>query len=286
MKIVNKEDNNVKPFIKWVGGKRQLLPELTKYVPEKFGTYFEPFIGGGAFFLYLQPEKAVINDFNSELAITWKIVRDNPKELLALLTKYSELNSKEFYLDLRIMDRNGELEQATDVERAARFIYMIKTGFNGMWRVNKNGQNNIPYGKYKNPLIADELTINAVSHFLNSSDVNVQNEDYKVVTSGAETGDFVYFDPPYIPVSDTSSFTSYSSEFGYKEQVELRDKFVELHNKGVHVLLSNSDVPLIDELYGDIEGVVIHRVTANRSVGASSKSRQKVGEVLVTNIEV
>ncbi|WP_338326236.1 Dam family site-specific DNA-(adenine-N6)-methyltransferase, partial [Weissella confusa] len=146
----------MRPFIKWVGGKRQLLPELAKYIPENFGTYFEPFLGGGAFLLSLEPNKAVVNDFNPELANVWRVVRDQPDELLAKLVEHQANNSKDYYLDLRLTDRDGRLEQMTEVERAARFIYMIKVGFNGLWRVNSKGQNNVPYGKYKNPKIADE----------------------------------------------------------------------------------------------------------------------------------
>ncbi|MCM2436848.1 Dam family site-specific DNA-(adenine-N6)-methyltransferase [Periweissella beninensis] len=276
----------INPFIKWVGGKRQLLPELNKYIPVNFKNYYEPFLGGGAFLLNLQPKKAIVNDYNEELIITWKIVKEKPEELLQLLEIHQKNNSKEYYLDLRQTDRNGTLEKMTDVERAARFIYMIKTGFNGMWRVNKQGQNNIPYGKYKNPLIADRETVFKVSNYLNGNDINFFSGDYKSVLDEADTGDFVYFDPPYIPLTKTSSFTSYSAEFGYKEQVELRDMFKKLHEKNVSVLLSNSDVPLIYDLYSNIEGITINKVVANRSVGANSSSRHKVGEVLITNIEV
>ncbi|MGN1294220.1 DNA adenine methylase [Weissella soli] len=270
--------------MKWVGGKRQLLPELAKYVPEKFGTYFEPFIGGGAFFLALHPAKAVINDFNPELINAWKIVKEFPEELLTKLAEHASKNTKEYYLDIRLTDRDGRLENMTEIERAARFIYMLKTGFNGLWRMNKKGQNNVPYGSYKNPNIADTQTIRQVSTFLNSIQLEMRSGDFSKAVAGVSTGDFVYFDPPYIPLTETSSFTSYSAEFGYAEQLRLRDLVKTLHQSGVYVTLSNSDVPQIYELYGDIPGIHIHQVTAQRSVGAKANSRGKVGEVIVTNV--
>ncbi|WP_248706746.1 DNA adenine methylase [Convivina praedatoris] len=274
------------PFIKWVGGKRQLLPELSRFIPKKYGTYFEPFVGGGAFLLDLHPKKAVVNDFNVELVITWKVVRDNPYELLDILKLHEKYNSKDYYLNLRSADRDGRLLEMTDIERAARFIYMVKTGFNGMWRVNKKGQNNIPYGKYKNPLIADSKRILSVSSYLNDAEIKFMRGDFSKSVLEARSGDFVYFDPPYIPVSKTSSFTSYSGEFGYEQQLLLRDTFLELHEKGVFVLLSNSDVPLIDDLYGQIPGIRVNRILANRSISANGTSRGKVGEVLITNVGV
>ncbi|WP_373762470.1 DNA adenine methylase [Weissella soli] len=270
--------------MKWVGGKRQLLPELAKYVPENFGTYFEPFIGGGAFFLALHPAKAVINDFNPELINAWKIVKEFPEELLTKLAEHASKNTKEYYLDIRLTDRDGRLENMTEIERAARFIYMLKTGFNGLWRMNKKGQNNVPYGSYKNPKITDTQTIQQVSTFLNSIQLEMRSGDFSKAVAGVSTGDFVYFDPPYIPLTETSSFTSYSAEFGYAEQLRLRDLVKTLHQSGVYVTLSNSDVPQIYELYGDIPGIHIHQVTAQRSVGAKANSRGKVGEVIVTNV--
>ncbi|CAH1856111.1 Modification methylase DpnIIA [Convivina praedatoris] len=236
--------------------------------------------------LDLHPKKAVVNDFNVELVITWKVVRDNPYELLDILKLHEKYNSKDYYLNLRSADRDGRLLEMTDIERAARFIYMVKTGFNGMWRVNKKGQNNIPYGKYKNPLIADSKRILSVSSYLNDAEIKFMRGDFSKSVLEARSGDFVYFDPPYIPVSKTSSFTSYSGEFGYEQQLLLRDTFLELHEKGVFVLLSNSDVPLIDDLYGQIPGIRVNRILANRSISANGTSRGKVGEVLITNVGV
>ncbi|PTM21215.1 DNA methyltransferase [Lactobacillus sp. PFC-70] len=271
------------PFIKWVGGKRQLLHEINLLKPAEFNGYYEPFIGGGAVFLNFAPQRAVINDFNPELVNTWQVVQNNPQELLELLQLHEENNSKEYYLNLRSADRDGRLEKMTDVERAARFIYMNKTGFNGLWRVNQKGQNNVPYGRYKNPKICDERILLA-AEYLQNNDVTILNGDYREAIVTAKQGDLVYFDPPYIPVNLTSSFTSYTqNEFGLTQQTQLRDTFVDLTKKGVQVMLSNSDVPLIEELYGGIDGVTIHHVTARRAINSVGSKRGKVGEVIITN---
>ncbi|MDR3190943.1 MAG: DNA adenine methylase [Lactobacillaceae bacterium] len=269
--------------MKWAGGKRQLLPELAKYVPDTYGTYFEPFLGGGAFLLSAElglSGKAVVNDFNPELINAWKMVKTQPKKLIAQLEIFKQANSKEFYLELRGWDRSVEgVESHTQIERAARFIMMNKTGFNGLWRVNKAGQNNVPYGSYANPKIFDADNILHVSQFLKAHQVEFKVGDFAKAVKKADTGDFVYFDPPYIPISTTASFTSYSSEFGLAEQVKLRDTFKALKDRGVKVLLSNSDVPMIHELYAEIG--TIEQIQVHRAIAANAKSRTKVGEVLI-----
>lgn len=271
------------PFIKWVGGKRQLLHDINALIPVEFGRYYEPFVGGGAVFLNLAPKHAVINDFNPELINTWKIVQFNPQKLLDVLKIHENNNSKEYYLHLRATDRNGQLERMSDVERAARFIYMNKTGFNGLWRVNQKGQNNVPYGRYKNPKIQDERILLA-AEYLQKNDIKILCGDYRDAIQSARLGDLVYFDPPYAPVNPTSSFTSYTkNEFGLQQQIELRDTFVKLTQKGVKVILSNADVPLIEELYKNIDDAVIHHVKARRAINSVGSKRGKVGEVLVTN---
>ncbi|GAK30970.1 adenine-specific DNA methyltransferase [Weissella oryzae SG25] len=269
------------PFIKWVGGKRQLLNELKKYVPDDFGTYYEPFIGGGALFLNLQPDKAVINDFNPELTNLWRVVKSQPEELVELLRTHQINNSKEYYLDLRLMDRDGRIVSMSEVERAARFMYMNKTGFNGLWRVNSKGQNNVPYGKYANPTIVSPMII-PINKYLSEKNVKIKTGDYQEVVTTAETGDFVYFDPPYIPASSTSVFTSYTANgFGLVQQEQLRDTALKLAKRGVRVMLSNADVPLIEELYSD-SLFEIHHVQATRAINSKSSARGKVGEVIIT----
>lgn len=278
------EMNNkvLSPFIKWVGGKRQLLPHLIKLMPkEPIKTYYEPFIGGGAFLLRLAPKNAVINDFNPELAVTWESVKDNPEELYKLLYIHQESDTKEYYLDIRLADRDERITTMTKVERAARFIYMNKAGYNGLWRVNSKGQNNVPYGGHKK-LNLQSKGIQHVSDYLKENDVTILNGDYKDAVKTADTGDFVYFDPPYIPVTLTASFTSYTKdEFGLVQQKQLRDTALELAKRGVNVMLSNADVPLIEELYDD-EIFKIHHVLANRFVNSKASGRGKVGEVIIT----
>ena len=274
---------NLQPFTKWTGGKRQLLGELRSYMPETYGRYFEPFVGGGALFFDLAPEKAVINDFNEELINAYRQIKNNPAELINLLIKHKENNSKDYYLELRSADRDGRISRMTGVERAARILYMLRVDFNGLYRVNSKNQFNVPYGRYKNPKIVDVDLLYQISEYLNENDVEILQTDFAEAVKDAETGDFVYFDPPYIPLNETSSFTSYTHEgFSYEEQVRLRDTFKELTERGVYAMLSNSSSPLVEELYKDFN---IYFVEAQRTNGAKSSSRGKISEIIVTNYD-
>ena len=203
---------NLQPFTKWTGGKRQLLGELRSYMPENYNRYFEPFVGGGALFFDLAPEQAVINDFNEELINAYRQIKDKPVDLIDLLLGHKENNSKDYYLELRAADRDGRLASMTDVERAARILYMLRVDFNGLYRVNSKNQFNVPYGRYKNPKIVDVDLIHQISGYLNENDIEILQTDFADAVAGAQTGDFVYFDPPYIPLNETSSFTSYTHE--------------------------------------------------------------------------
>lgn len=274
---------NLQPFTKWTGGKRQLLGELRSYMPETYGRYFEPFVGGGALFFDLAPEKAVINDFNEELINAYRQIKNNPAELINLLIKHKENNSKEYYLELRSVDRDGRISRMTGVERAARILYMLRVDFNGLYRVNSKNQFNVPYGRYKNPKIVDVDLLYQISEYLNENDIEILQTDFAEAVKDAQTGDFVYFDPPYIPLNETSSFTSYTHEgFSYEEQVRLRDTFKELTERGVYAMLSNSSSPLVEELYKDFN---IYFVEAQRTNGAKSSSRGKISEIIVTNYD-
>lgn len=232
----------VKPFLKWVGGKTQLLEDINRLKPKNIKTYYEPFVGGGSVFLNLQPKKIIINDYNSELINTYNVVKNNVDELINELKVHEENNSKDYFYELREWDRNGALKDKTDVERAGRFIYLNKTCYNGMFRVNSQGQFNVPYGRYKNPNIVNEEIIRADSTFLNKHNVVALNMDFEKAVENAEKGDFVYFDTPYAPIADDSqSFVGYTlNGFGNDEQIRLRDLFLELSNRGVNVMLSNS----------------------------------------------
>ncbi|QNL41818.1 DNA adenine methylase [Streptococcus constellatus] len=274
---------NLQPFTKWTGGKRQLLGELRSYMPGNYNRYFEPFVGGGALFFDLAPEQAVINDFNEELINAYRQIKDKPVDLIDLLLGHKENNSKDYYLELRAADRDGRLASMTDVERAARILYMLRVDFNGLYRVNSKNQFNVPYGRYKNPKIVDVDLIHQISGYLNENDIEILQTDFADAVAGAQTGDFVYFDPPYIPLNETSSFTSYTHEgFSYEEQVRLRDTFKELTDRGVYVMLSNSSSPLVEELYQDFN---VHFVEVQRTNGAKSSSRGKISEIIVTNYD-
>lgn len=269
----------VQPFLKWAGGKRQLLPELNKYIPLKYKTYYEPFVGAGALLFDLQPKKAVINDVNSELINCYNIIKDSLDELIEDLKKHQ--NIPEYYYEIRELDRKPEFQQLTQVERASRIIYLNKTCFNGLFRVNSQGQYNVPFGNYKNPKILDEVVLKAVHNFLNSSNIIITNGDFEEVVRGAKKGDFIYFDPPYDPVSDSSSFTGYSLDgFSRDEQRRLKDVFDRLNKKGCFVLLSNSATDFIKDLYKDYR---IEIVSASRNINADGLKRGKVDEVLVMN---
>lgn len=272
-----------KPFVKWVGGKRQLLRqfrELGLYPPEDFNpmtnTYYEPFVGGGAVFFDLLPKNAELSDLNNELVTTYNVIKNNVDELIQSLQKH--IYDKEYYLEVRAK----KVEDLSDVEVASRFIFLNRTGFNGLYRVNKSGQFNVPFGRYNNPVICDEDNLRRVSNAL--QDVTITHQDYKHALKAAKSGDFIYLDPPYYPINATSSFTSYTAEgFLEKEQTELRDTFVKLHEKGCFVMLSNSDTPFINELYSGIDGIIINKITAGRSINSKGSGRGKITEVLVTN---
>ncbi|MFG5387549.1 DNA adenine methylase [Enterococcus faecalis] len=274
----------VKPFVKWAGGKRQLMSEIIKYKPKTYKKFVEPFVGGGSVFMELQNNKTVINDFNSELINTYIVIRDNLDELIQELEKHKENDSKEYYYTLREWDRNGILEEKSNVERASRFIYLNKTCFNGLFRVNSQGQFNVPYGNYKNPNIVNKEVLIADSKFLNKSGIKIMNEDFEKAAKTARKGDFVYFDPPYAPlVEDSQSFVGYTlNGFDYEEQVRLRDLFIELDKKGCFVMLSNSSSKLIHDLYSDYkENTII--IGATRNINSKASGRGKVDEVLIMN---
>ncbi len=272
-----------KPFIKWVGGKRQLLSQFRKlnlYPPEKFnidtGNYFEPFVGGGAVFFDLLPEKAHLSDLNGELVTTYNVIKNDVENLIKSLKKHKV--TKEYFLKIR--EQNPE--NLSDVSIAARFIYLNRTCFNGMYRVNSKGKFNVPYGKHNNPLVCDETNLRKVSKALQK--VQIKHQDYKAILKHVKKGDFIYFDPPYYPVSKTSTFTAYTKEsFLDKEQLELRDTFLELQKRGCFVMLSNSDSGFINKIYSGYKGISINKVEAGRAINSKGSGRGKITEVLITN---
>jgi len=253
----------VRPFVKWIGGKDQLLPELLPRLPPKIETYFEPFVGGGALFFALASEqprrykRAIISDFNAELINTYQVVRDDPQFLMQLLDVYASRLDSDSYYAIRVIN----LDPANYLERAARFIYLNKTGFRGMYRVNRNNEFNIPYGNYKKPTIYDRANLLSCSYAL--ADVDIVHADFAHIADLVWPGDMIYFDCPYVPLSATSSFTGYTSDgFDWKAQVRLRNIAVQCARRGAHVVLSNSNVPIVHTTYHHSEHVV---ATANGS---------------------
>lgn len=270
-----------KPILKWAGGKRQLLASIDNYLPEKYGTYYEPFLGGAAVLLHLLPKKAVVNDLNEELINTYLVVKESPKELITLLLKHSESHSPEHYYEIRELDRNENYCKLSPIEKAARTIYLNRTCYNGLYRVNKNGYFNTPIGKYENPLICDEKGIMLLHDYLCENDIKIMCGSYFDSLVAVKRNDFVYFDPPYDIVSKTSSFTDYTSEgFGKKEQIELKSTCDLMNKKGVKFLQSNSDTEFLRELYKDYK---IITVEANRSINSKGNNRKNIKEILIMN---
>lgn len=275
------EIEKLQPFTKWTGGKRKLIPKLKELMPEIYGNYYEPFIGGGALFFELSPRVAVINDFNEELINCYIQIKENPIKLIEILKIHKEKNSKEYYLEIRGLDRTDKFKELSKVERAARIMYMLRVDFNGLYRVNSKNQFNVPYGNYANPKIVDEELINNISNYLNTNDITITSGDFEKSVSTVKKGDFVYFDPPYIPLTETSSFTSYTHEgFSYEDQVRLRNTVRRLTEKGVKVMVSNSSSKLTIDLYEEFN---IHYVEVSRTNGAKSSSRGIIKEVIITN---
>lgn len=275
--VLEKLREETYPIVKWVGGKRQLMFELLKNMPKSCNRYFEPFIGGGALFFELQPDNAYISDMNEELINLYQVVRDEVDELICDLQKHDI--SKEYFMEIRNIDRTEEYQNWSDVQKASRFIYLNRTCFNGMYRVNSKGEFNVPFGHYKNPRILDENNLINCSNLLQG--IEIKHADFSEILKKVKKGDFVYFDPPYVPLSETSSFTSYTKEgFDIDMQFKLRDVCDELDTMGVNFLLSNSDTKLVNDLY---ENYNIKKVFASRQINANADGRGKITEVLVRN---
>lgn len=275
--VLEKLEKETSPIVKWVGGKRQLMFVLLKNMPKSYNRYFEPFIGGGALFFELQPENAYISDMNEELINLYSVVRDNVYELISDLNKHEV--SKEYFLEIRNLDRTNEYKNLSNVQRASRFIYLNRTCFNGLYRVNSQGQFNVPFGNYKNPRIVDKNNLLNCSELLKNTEIKCA--DFSEILTKVKRGDFVYFDPPYVPLNETSSFTSYTKDgFNMDMQFKLREVCDELDSMGVMFMLSNSDTKFVNELYANYE---IKKVFASRAVNANAEGRGKITEVLVRN---
>ena len=275
----------IKPYLKWAGGKRQLFTEIKKNLPRNINnyTYYEPFIGAGAVFFELQPKKAVINDFNEQLILTYNVIRDNVEDLIILLKEHKKKNSKEYFYKIRNMDRNLEkFNKLSNTEKAARIIFLNKTCFNGLYRVNSHGFFNVPYGKYKNPAICEDIVLRQINNYLNSGKITIINKDFEQAVLTADKKSFVYFDPPYHS-PDKSNFTGYQAGgFDESEQERLCNVIIKMTKRGVKCLLSNSDTEYIRNLYKhDFFDII--SVKAKRTINSDSAGRGAVNELLIKN---
>jgi len=269
------------PFLKWAGGKTQLLAELERHVP-RFKRYFEPFFGGGALFFHLSsrgsPITAILSDANAELVNAYNSVKSDVNRVIACLELHDRGYRKcpeRYYYALR------KSTPATNAERAARLIALNKTCYNGLYRVNRNGEFNVPMGRYKDPVICDKALLRAVSAALNQSDVHLLACDYKESLKTAQDGDFVYMDPPFVPISATASFVDYTAGgFGEEDQKELAETFRDLDSRGCKILLSNSDTRLTRMLYSDFPK---SSVSVTRAISCKGSTRRGYSELLVRN---
>lgn len=272
----------LRPFLKWAGGKTQLLPQISRFYPPKGSVkrYIEPFLGSGAVFFHfktmVQPRQVVLWDNNRELIETFQAVRDDVGQVIKLLRKHQKAHSKEFFLALR------EKSPLSLVAKAARLIYLNKTCFNGLYRVNSRGIFNVPYGKHTNPGIFNEVWLRQASDQL--AGARIETEDFRFLELEAKKGDFIYFDPPYHPRSKTSYFTAYTRDlFGEEHQRKLADLYRTLDKKGCLLMLSNSDTPLIRELYKDFD---IREVSARRNINSRADRRGLICELVVLNAKL
>lgn len=270
----------MKPVLKWVGGKRQLLEKLLALMPKSYKTYYEPFIGGAALLLACHPKQAVINDYNDELMNLYHVIRDDVESLIDHLKQHE--NTPEYYYAIRAKDRDSDAwEKMTELERASRMLYLNKTCYNGLYRVNAQGQVNVPFGRYKNPNICPEEDLRNMSDYFNSNEIVIMQGDYRDAVADAKPGDFVYFDPPYDPISTTAAYTGYTSNgFNKQNQIELCETCKELNDKGVMFMLSNSATDFIKELYA---GFDVRIVPAKRAINCKGNGRGAVDEVIVRN---
>ncbi|MBR2980370.1 MAG: DNA adenine methylase [Myxococcaceae bacterium] len=272
------ENTLLAPILKWVGGKRQLLNDILPLIKSK-GTYIEPFLGGGAVLFAHQPKKAIVNDYNFELMNVYQVIKTHPEQLIQLLQTHHDNNSEDYYYKIRELDRSTEYKELSPVKKASRIIYLNKTCYNGLYRVNSSGYFNSPYGKYKNPNIVNAPTIRAMSKYFNDNDITLLQGDYKEALKKARKGSFVYLDPPYMPISSSANFTSYTENgFGYQQQEELKKECDKLRKKGIKFIQSNSDCPEIRELYKEY---TIQTVQAKRAINSNSAKRGEINEVLI-----
>lgn len=275
-----KKNSLVAPVLKWVEGKRQLLETFSPLLPKRITSYCEPFVGGGALLFYLQPTTAYVNDINTDLICVYDVIRDNVEELIQELKKYK--NKSDFFYYIRNLGRDRKkYNSLSEVERAARILYLNKTCYNGLYRVNNAGEFNSPFGSYRNPNIVNEPVLRAGSAYFNTAAVHFSSMDYAKVLAQVKKGTFVYLDPPYDPVSDTSSFTGYAKGgFSKDDQIRLRACCDDLNRRGIKFMLSNSATPFVMEQYAEYHITIVQ---ARRAINSVASRRGGVDEIVVRN---
>ncbi|MFX0020040.1 MAG: DNA adenine methylase [Promethearchaeota archaeon] len=267
------------PFLKWAGGKRQLISQLDKFIPPNYNKYIEPFVGGGALFFYLLPTNAILIDNNLELINCYRVIKEEVESLIISLEKHKY--KQEYYYKIRAMDRNPQtFKNITDIEKASRTIFLNKAGYNGLYRVNSKGFFNVPFGRHKNPNICDKENLKAVNKVLKPN-IKIIHGSFELCLNYAEKDDFIYLDPPYYPLSDTALFTSYTEQdFGQESQIKLYEVFKELDGRGCQILLSNSYCDFILDLYKNYRIITLK---AKRAINSISSKRGEINEVLIMN---
>lgn len=273
-----------KPFVKWAGGKRQIIDKLKMYVPDEYNTYYEPFVGGGALFFELSPKVAVINDYNEELMNVFYCIKDETKfnKMCKELNHHEANHSEEYYYEIRNKDRDkSKFKKMPDYKRSARTIYLNKACFNGLYRVNSKNEFNVPFNRKAKVNTYDAQNLGIIHSYLNFNDIKLLNTDFEEAVKDAKKGDFIYFDPPYD--TETLIFNSYTENgFGKEEQIRLAKVYSELANRGCYVMLSNHNTKLIKDLYSEYN---IYVIAAKRNINSNGKKRGKVEEVIITNYE-
>ncbi len=280
-----KQNLILQPVLKWAGGKRQLLPQLEEYFPKKFTRYYEPFVGGGAVLFHLQPKKAVINDYNEDLINLYRCIKDNLDELIEKLKYYETKNDSKSFYEIRGIDRTDEYKNWSIVEKSARLVYLNRTCYNGLFRMNSAGQFNSPYGAYKNPCICNEPVLRAMNKYFNENEIEFRIGDFEDACKDATKGSFIYLDPPYDQYDEQLNFVGYTKDgFTRKDQLRLKTMCDRLIEKGCRVMISNSRTPFIVDLYSDTTKYFTYKiniVNARRNINSDAKKRGEVEEVLI-----
>lgn len=275
------EVSKIQPFVAWAGGKQQLLPEIRKEIKRagNFATYYEPFVGGGSVLLDLLPKHAVINDYNAELINAYRVIMTNVENLIVELSKLE--NTAEEYYRIRELDRTPSYQRLSNIKKAARFIYLNKTCFNALYRVNKQGYFNAAYGKRKKVNIIQADNLRKISQYLNSNNIRFYSGDFANILDNVEPDSLMYIDPPYVPENEIANFTRYTdNQFRASDQQRLAEKCQQLNKKEVKFIASNSDTPIVRKLY---RGFNFRHVSARRYINVKGTGRKKIDELLITN---